>query len=138
VRKCPTWHDVPSLCVTGCAYRAWTLLVSAAAAAATAAAGFISTAHCNKFTEGVEKARKRQFFKYEKRLRQKSTHEKMFEYFSSQRKDGKQSMTAHDILRALIAVYPPENATWSRSGSLAGERAPQITTVRLSKSLAHV
>lgn len=109
--------------------RIWALLSSAGAAVAATAA-FTSTAHCNKFTDGIQNARKRQFFKYEKRLRQKSTHEKMFEYFSSEVTDGKHCMTAHDILRALIAVYPPDDATWSRSGSLDGERAPQIKSVR--------
>jgi hypothetical protein len=136
VRSITPWYHVPILCVTApVTYRAWTLISSAAAATATAAVAFTSTAHCNKFTEGVKKARKRQFFKYEKRLRLKSTHEKMFEYFSSRVKDGKQCMTAQDILRALISVYPPEDATWTRSGSLDGERAPMLSSVRLSRFL---
>lgn len=114
--------------------RAWSILGSTAAAVAATVA-FTSTSHCNKFTDNVQNARKRHFFKYEKRLRQKSTHEKMFEYFASQTSDGKHCMTAHDILRALIAVYPPDDATWTRNGSLDGERAPHITSVRFLQPL---
>ena len=102
----------------------------AASVAATVAFTSTSTSHCDNFSDSYQKTLKRQFFKYEKRLRQKSTHEKMFEYFSSQVTDGKHCMTAQDVLRALVAVHPPEGATWTRSGSLDGERAPRITSVR--------
>jgi calcium uptake protein 1, mitochondrial len=78
----------------------------------------------------LDSSKKRYFFKYEKRLREFSTHEKMFEYFSSLEVDGKRCMTASDILRALLAVYPPDGAAWIRSGSLAGEARPKIEQVR--------
>jgi hypothetical protein len=68
--------------------------------------------------------RRRALFKYEKRLRKFSTHEKMFEYFSSRMRGGAPVMTAADVLRALLAIYPPDAAEWVRSGSLPGERAP--------------
>ena len=67
---------------------------------------------------------RRMLFKYEKRLRKFSTHEKMFEYFSSRDINGKPVMSASDVLRALLAVYPPDGAKWSRTGSLPGERNP--------------
>lgn len=74
---------------------------------------------------------RRVFFKYEKKLREFSTHEKTFEYFSSQTQDGRKCMTASDVLRAVLAVYPPDTAEWNRSGSLAGESAPKVDQVWL-------
>eukprot|EP00803_Ostreobium_quekettii_P003720 evm.model.scf_2936EXC.3 EVM.evm.TU.scf_2936EXC.3 scf_2936EXC:14320-17082(-) len=68
--------------------------------------------------------RKRTFFKYEKRVRTLSTPEKVFEYFSSTTVDGVKYMTHFDLLRSLVAVYPPEGTTLERAGSLLGERAP--------------
>lgn len=66
---------------------------------------------------------KRTFFKYEKRMRDLSTHEKVFDYFSTTNKDGHKQLTPFELVRALVAIYPPDGATWARSGSLAGERS---------------
>ena len=72
----------------------------------------------------LQRIERRTLFKYEKRLRKFSTHEKMFEYFSSKDVDGEPSMSASDVLRALLAIYPPDAASWTRCGSLPGERSP--------------
>lgn len=69
--------------------------------------------------------RKRMFFKYEKRIRTLSTPEKVFEYFSSVEQDGIKYMTAVDMLRALVPVYPPEGSMMERGGALLGEKAPE-------------
>lgn len=64
--------------------------------------------------------RKRTFFKYEKRIRSLSTPEKIFEYFASIEDDGVKSMSHQDLLRALTAVYPPEDSSQERAGALLG------------------
>lgn len=85
----------------------------------------------DSFTVTSPESRKRTFFKYEKRIRSLSTPEKIFEYFSSVEKDGVRYMTAVDMLRALVPVYPPEGSEMIRGGALLGERAPkaELTTV---------
>ena len=114
--------------------------VATAAALGTTGTGEDVGAPGNPTTASEEPAReltrlqqieRRAFFKYEKRLRKFSTHEKTFEYFSSRTVDGQPSMTAADVLRALLAVYPPDAAAWKRCGSLPGEASPP-------PSLSHV
>eukprot|EP00210_Caulerpa_lentillifera_P000711 g688.t1 len=75
--------------------------------------------------------RQRVFFKYEKRIRNLSTPEKIFDYFSSVEKDNVRYMTSADLLRALVPVYPPEGSPIERGGALAGERVPCEETVKL-------
>lgn len=117
---------------------------AAVIASFAAAATFSNTASCEEPSEGDHSGAwdRRVFFKYEKRLREFSTHEKTFEYFSSQIQDGRKCMTASDVLRAVLAVYPPDAAEWNRSGSLAGECAPKVDHVRslaiLFDDLQHV
>lgn len=49
----------------------------------------------------------RSFFKYEKRIREMSTREKVFEYFASLKSQGRQSvMSPSDVMRSLVPVYP--------------------------------
>lgn len=49
----------------------------------------------------------RSFFKYEKRIREMSTREKVFEYFASLKSNGRHSvMSPSDVMRSLVPVYP--------------------------------
>lgn len=69
-------------------------------------------------------SRQQIFFKYEKRIRELSTLEKVFDYFASTLKDGVKYMTPGDLLCALVPTYPPQGSTVERAGSLDGERHP--------------
>ncbi|KAK9076755.1 hypothetical protein SSX86_005089 [Deinandra increscens subsp. villosa] len=70
--------------------------------------------------------RKKVFFKYEKRIRMQSPPEKVFEYFASYRSPaGEPFMTPADLMRAVVPVFPPSEASGRiREGSLKGERVP--------------
>ncbi|EFN55516.1 hypothetical protein CHLNCDRAFT_133931 [Chlorella variabilis] len=70
--------------------------------------------------------RRRTFFKYEKRIREMSPPEKVFEYFASQSEAKVFSMTAGDMLRSVVPVYPPEGSDVIRAGSLPGEPSPHV------------
>jgi hypothetical protein len=49
----------------------------------------------------------------------------VFEYFSSvRREDGQTFMTAADLMRAIVPVFPPSGSHLVREGSLGGERSP--------------
>lgn len=74
--------------------------------------------------------RKKIFFKYEKRIRNLSTPEKIFDYFSSLEEDEVRYMTSADLLRALVPVYPPEGSPIERGGALLGEKVPCEETVK--------
>jgi hypothetical protein len=66
-------------------------------------------------------SRRRVFFKYEKRVREFSTLEKIFEYFSTAREeDGTQAMNARDLVRSIVPTYPPHNSQMERGGYLDG------------------
>lgn len=67
------------------------------------------------------------FFKYEKRLREYSTPEKVYEYFatSGQPREGL-FMTASDMLRSVTSLYPPEDSNIIRGGNLPGEPLPHV------------
>ncbi|KAG8372658.1 hypothetical protein BUALT_Bualt12G0089500 [Buddleja alternifolia] len=66
--------------------------------------------------------RKKVFFKYEKRIRTQSPPEKVFEYFASFRTpSGEAFMTAADLMRAVVPVFPPSEADVVRGGFLKGE-----------------
>jgi hypothetical protein len=75
---------------------------------------------------GIEQ-RRRAFFKYEKRIRDLSSPEKIFEYFSTRGSthDGFQ-MTPADIMRSVVPVYPPYGSEIIRAGSLPGEPSPRV------------
>ncbi|PRW57749.1 calcium uptake mitochondrial-like [Chlorella sorokiniana] len=76
--------------------------------------------------------RRRMFFKYEKRIRELSPPEKVFEYFASQR-DGKVfTMTAGDMMRSVVPVFPPEGSEVVRAGSLPGEPSPKVANEEAS------
>ncbi|KAG0470309.1 hypothetical protein HPP92_016473 [Vanilla planifolia] len=69
--------------------------------------------------------RRRMFFKYEKRLRLRSSPEKIFEYFASFKgPSGEVFMSAADLMRAVIPVFPPSESHVVREGYLRGERKP--------------
>ncbi|KAL8223229.1 hypothetical protein R6Q57_020628 [Mikania cordata] len=69
--------------------------------------------------------RKKVFFKYEKRIRTQSPPEKVFEYFASYRSpSGEPFMTPADLMRAVVPVFPPSEASRVREGSLKGEWVP--------------
>ena len=72
--------------------------------------------------------RRRAFFKYEKRIRELSTPEKVFEYFSSQGDPRSGfSMTPSDVMRSVVPVYPPYDSDIIRAGSLPGEPSPRVS-----------
>nr|XP_043628617.1 calcium uptake protein, mitochondrial-like [Erigeron canadensis] len=69
--------------------------------------------------------RRKVFFKYEKRIRTQSPPEKVFEYFASYRSpEGEPYMTPADLMRAVVPVFPPSEASRVREGSLKGELGP--------------
>ncbi|KAL4564055.1 hypothetical protein LXL04_028105 [Taraxacum kok-saghyz] len=69
--------------------------------------------------------RRKVFFKYEKRIRTQSPPEKVFEYFAShQSPNGELFMTPADLMRAVVPVFTPSEATRVREGNLKGEEAP--------------
>jgi hypothetical protein len=62
---------------------------------------------------------------YEKRVREFSTLEKIFEYFSTaQEKDGTPAMDARDLVRSIVPTYPPHNSQMERGGFLDGAPGP--------------
>lgn len=66
--------------------------------------------------------RRNLFFVYEKRLREHSPPEKVFEYFSSVKGANGTFMTSLDLMRAAVPVFQPVGSTHIRSGSLGGEK----------------
>ncbi|THU50658.1 hypothetical protein C4D60_Mb06t22600 [Musa balbisiana] len=69
--------------------------------------------------------RRRVFFKYEKRIRMRSSPEKIFEYFaSSKNPEGEVCMTPADLMRAVVPVFPPSDSDIVRDGYLRGEHDP--------------
>ncbi|GIL70716.1 hypothetical protein Vretifemale_1423 [Volvox reticuliferus] len=72
--------------------------------------------------------RQRIFFKYEKRIRDRSSLDKVFEYFSSQEKGGQEFLTPIDMLCAVVPTYPPSESTLDRLGHLDGERRSSEAT----------
>lgn len=87
------------------------------AAAAALLAGFAATASAETPAAPEQKGsfalisdeRKRQvFFHYERRIRDFSSSDKVFEYFASVKgADGCVYMTPMDLMRSLVPVYPP-------------------------------
>ncbi|KAG0570641.1 hypothetical protein KC19_6G176800 [Ceratodon purpureus] len=71
-----------------------------------------------------EAYRRRIFFNYERRLRMRSPPEKVFFYFSSVRREDENFMTAGDLMRAIVPVFPPSGSHLVREGYLGGERSP--------------
>lgn len=67
--------------------------------------------------------RQRVFFKYEKRVRDLSTLEKVFDYFATTERDGVKYMLPKDLVRSIVPTYPPAASTIERAGFLDGERA---------------
>jgi hypothetical protein len=65
--------------------------------------------------------RQRIYFRYEKRIKDLSSLEKVYEYFATTERDGRKVMTAQDVVRALVPTYPPVGSTVERAGFLDGE-----------------
>ncbi|KAL5988113.1 hypothetical protein ACLOJK_035876 [Asimina triloba] len=91
----------------------------------------IATAEDGKQQEGKtkflvgDKFRRRVFFNYEKRIRLRSSPEKIFDYFASFcSPDGEIFMTPADLMRAIVPVFPPSESNIVREGYLRGERPP--------------
>jgi hypothetical protein len=71
--------------------------------------------------------RRRAFFKYEKRIRELSAPEKVFEYFSTLGNNHVGfAMTPSDAMRSVVPVYPPYDSDIIRAGSLPGEPSPRV------------
>lgn len=96
-----------------------------------------TTASCDEGAEGAAdtfhilptRTRQRQFFKYERRLRENSSAEKIFEYFANFRGEkGEPLMSEEDVMRSFCPVYPPSGSNIIRSGSLRGEDRGGIDT----------
>ncbi|DBA98639.1 TPA: hypothetical protein ACH3X1_014425 [Trebouxia sp. C0004] len=117
--------------------QSWRPLLQSAAvvAAAAAAAGCVGTARADEVGTIHPEAkswqilpfstRQRTFFKYEKRIRDLSGPDKIFEYFATETKeDGSRFMRPENLLSSLVAIYPPEGSSVERAGYLPGERAP--------------
>eukprot|EP00249_Psilotum_nudum_P014966 c25095_g1_i1 orf=292-1770(+) len=69
--------------------------------------------------------RRRIFFNYERRLRMCSSPEKVFDYFASIiTSEGRKFMSAGDLMRAVVPVFPPSESSLVRDGHLSGERSP--------------
>jgi hypothetical protein len=60
----------------------------------------------------------------------------VFEYFASQRQGKVFAMTAGDMLRSVVPVYPPEGSDVVRAGSLPGEPAPRVHQEEVGGRLA--
>lgn len=122
-------------------WQSWGGLGIAAAAALTAASASAALAEAPSFSPSSSgtssgasggvlsvDTKRRLFFKYEKRMREMSSVDKVFEYFASVRIDGVSYMEPEDLLRAVVATYPPEGSAALRGGSLPGEPAATIAT----------
>jgi calcium uptake protein 1, mitochondrial len=68
------------------------------------------------------------FFKYEKRLREYSTPEKVFEYFATNGRPHVEGlfMTASDMMRSVTSLYPSDDSEIIRGGNLPGEPLPHV------------
>lgn len=73
------------------------------------------------WSEAVQQLRRLTFFTYERRLREHSTTEKIFDYFSSIKEGSSKFMTETDLMRSVVPVFPVGEEV--RSGALDGERA---------------
>lgn len=82
-----------------------------------------AASHASEGTHLVSLRKKQElYFLYEKRIREFSNAEKVYEYFANDRHaDGTARMRPQDLLAALVAVYPSDGDQVIRSGSLPGE-----------------
>ncbi|GAX83915.1 hypothetical protein CEUSTIGMA_g11339.t1 [Chlamydomonas eustigma] len=83
------------------------------------------------------KTRQRLFFAYEKRIRDNSPLDKVFEYFSSKEEGGIKVMMPQDMLRAVVPTYPASKSNTDRAGSLPGEREPTDTQASRKNDVAN-
>eukprot|EP00878_Enallax_costatus_P024166 GHUV01025765.1.p1 GENE.GHUV01025765.1~~GHUV01025765.1.p1 ORF type:complete len:470 (+),score=125.94 GHUV01025765.1:256-1665(+) len=81
--------------------------------------------------------RQRIFFRYEKRIRDLSTLEKIFDYFATHEKDGGKVMNSQDVVRALVPTYPPVGTDVERAGFLDGEHVHSPEVKSAAKHLLH-
>lgn len=77
----------------------------------------------------------RSFFKYEKRIREMSTREKVFEYFASLKSQGTHSvMSPSDVMRSLVPVYPRITGENSQATSATRQRLDVVKESSLLSS----
>ncbi|WIA10401.1 hypothetical protein OEZ85_010593 [Tetradesmus obliquus] len=81
--------------------------------------------------------RQRIFFKYEKRIRDLSSLEKIYEYFATHEHAGTKVMTSQDVVRALVPTYPPVGSNVVRAGFLDGERGHSQDSHEAQQQLLH-
>lgn len=65
--------------------------------------------------------RQRIFFKYEKRIRDLSSLEKIYDYFATHEHSSTKVMSSQDVVHALVPTYPPVGSNVVRAGFLDGE-----------------
>ncbi|KAG1657849.1 hypothetical protein FOA52_002028 [Chlamydomonas sp. UWO 241] len=71
----------------------------------------------------MQMSQSRVFFNYEKRIRDKSSLDKVFDYFSSSKDEhGIKTMLPQDLLQAIVPTFPPSKSDTIRAGYLDGER----------------
>jgi len=95
---------------------------------ALSAAAMVGVASCEEAKDSKpamfldQTLRQSFFFMYEKRLRQFSPPEKVFEYFASVTcPDGTKAMMPVDLMRACVPVFAPTGSDNVKQGGLAGE-----------------
>ena len=59
----------------------------------------------------------------QKRIRDLSSLEKIYEYFATREQSGRKVMCAQDVVRALVPTYPPVGSNVERAGFLDGEHS---------------
>eukprot|EP00882_Tetradesmus_deserticola_P020479 GHRQ01022126.1.p1 GENE.GHRQ01022126.1~~GHRQ01022126.1.p1 ORF type:complete len:497 (+),score=187.27 GHRQ01022126.1:565-2055(+) len=82
--------------------------------------------------------RQRIFFKYEKRIRDLSSLEKIYDYFATHEHGSTKVMTSQDVVRALVPTYPPVGSKVERAGFLNGERGHSHDSHVAQQELLHL
>eukprot|EP00882_Tetradesmus_deserticola_P023576 GHRQ01025669.1.p1 GENE.GHRQ01025669.1~~GHRQ01025669.1.p1 ORF type:complete len:222 (+),score=90.52 GHRQ01025669.1:66-668(+) len=82
--------------------------------------------------------RQRIFFKYEKRIRDLSSLEKIYDYFATHEHGSTKVMTSQDVVRALVPTYPPVGSKVERAGFLDGERGHSQDSHVAQQELLHL
>jgi hypothetical protein len=70
--------------------------------------------------------RQRIFFKYEKRIRDLSSLEKIYDYFATHEKDGMKAMTSQDVVSWHSAAGPNWCLCWSLSDQRLQQRIQRV------------
>ncbi|KAF6258901.1 hypothetical protein COO60DRAFT_1066567 [Scenedesmus sp. NREL 46B-D3] len=81
--------------------------------------------------------RQRIFFKYEKRIRDLSSLEKIYDYFATHEHSSTKVMSSQDVVHALVPTYPPVGSNVVRAGFLDGEGAHSQDSHTAQQQLLH-